>query len=107
MAEGIAEIYFLSDRYGAGKIGITQAGRSRLSRHQRQGWDLVARWSVSSREQARKVEREVLEWVRTDCDSPPAYGPTSCPDGWTETINLSKVGIANVLEQIRVRLEKL
>jgi hypothetical protein len=73
--------------HSAAKIGITDAGGSRLKKHSQQGWQILATVQVPG-ELALSIEKEILDWWRGELALPVHLGKPEMPHGgWTETVD--------------------
>ncbi len=89
---GPAEVYVVTLADQTGKFGIGGLGTdySRVAQHLRAGWQVFARWEFDLGVQARHIERQVAEHVRTTWGIPIALtDKRDMPqNGWTETFDL-------------------
>jgi hypothetical protein len=93
----------------ARKVGITNAGKSRLSKFEQRGWKVLNALEHPDGQLIYELEQIILNWLRADCLLPiflskSDMGPMG---GWTETFSLEDVSDAQVLAKIYSELEKL
>jgi hypothetical protein len=83
------------------KVGIGNVDADRLDRHRRNGWHVVAVVRVSG-ELAPVIERNILDWWRTDLGLPPFLSASEMPRrGWTETVDADGINIPATVERMR------
>lgn len=81
-------VYLLKDNKNVAKIGITRKGSTRISKHEKNGWQLVKSWKVNNRSEALTIEKSIIDWWRNELNLPPAYQGL---DGWTETVSIKNI----------------
>lgn len=98
-----AMIYVLqSPRDGALKVGIANTPKpgqasTRLTKHRRNGWDVLRTWDVDTGTDAYAIEQACLYWWRNTLGLGP--GRTR-GDGWTETVSGDEMTIRRVVQFI-------
>lgn len=98
-----AVVYLLRHRsHQAYKIGIANAGGTRLQQLETGGWDEEASFSFRRGKVAATVERAVLRWVRDELQRRPYMTPESMPrGGYSETFASADLPVEKVVERIR------
>jgi hypothetical protein len=87
--------------HSAAKIGITDADGSRLKKHSRQGWQILATVQVPG-ELALSIEKEILDWWRGELALPVHLGKPEMPHGgWTETVDSTEIDLAATIQRIK------
>ena len=71
----------------------------RLKKHNRVGLKLRKSFQFETGELAYELEQSVITWWRDDRGAPP-IARDEMPDGWTETVENSRVSIAETLEYL-------
>jgi len=100
-----ALVYLLTDRLGSVKVGIAKKHRtkgSRIEQHGLNGWHLFRLWDNLTVNDARSIEKQILNWWRNDLRAPitktsKEMGRTG---GWTETAPTRKVGLRRTADRI-------
>ena len=84
---------------GTTKIGITgaKAREKRVSRHRRNGYEMVSTWNVAVGSDARAIEKAVVFGWREAGFRPAA---PEGEDGWTESVHTSQVSIPEIRAQV-------
>jgi hypothetical protein len=97
-----ATVYLITHTgYGSAKIGITDAAGSRITKHAQRGWRALATVSVPG-EIAVAIEKEILDWWRTELALPACLGRQEMPQGgWTETVDAAEIDLAATIRRIR------
>lgn len=86
--------------YGAAKVGIAKASGDRLAQHRRTGWQILAIFQVTAKT-AVAIEADILRWWRGELGLPSHLTHSQMPQGgWTETVAMSKVGLAATMTRI-------
>ena len=93
-------VYFLSNDWFQ-KIGVANNDTLavRLKKHNRVGLKLRKSFQFETGELAYELEQSVITWWRDDLGAPP-IARDEMPDGWTETVENSRVSIAETLEYL-------
>lgn len=87
--------------YGAVKVGIADANGTRLKKHARQGWLVLAAVHVPG-ELAISIEIDILDDWRSGLDLPPYLSRHEMPQsGWTETVDADAIDIPATIARIR------
>jgi hypothetical protein len=96
-----AVVYFLANDWFQ-KIGIANNDTLsiRLKKHQRWGLDLKKSVQFETGELAYQLEQSVITWWREDLGAP-AIARDELPDGWTETVENSRVSVDETMEYLR------
>ena len=105
-----AEVYVVTLSNQTGKFGIGGLGTdySRVAKHLREGWQVFARWEFDLGLQARHIERQVAEHVRSTWGIPIALNEQDMPqNGWTETFDLRACSAEAVRQLIESRIAEL
>lgn len=106
-----AEVYVvtLADQVGKFGIGGLDTDSSRVAQHRRAGWQIFARWDFDVGAQARHIEGQVAEHVRTTWGIPIALtDERDMPqNGWTETFDLHACSAEAVRQLIESRIAEL
>lgn len=88
------------------KIGV--GNETRLKRHKLQGWDVTKTWLAPSVQDAYRLERDVLSYVREILQLPIYLGREQMPQGgFTETFSADSITIPKLIdlvEQLRTEL---
>jgi recombinational DNA repair protein (RecF pathway) len=97
-----AVVYLIEHRaYGAVKVGIADAKGSRLRKHGRHGWQVLAVVQVRG-ERALAVEKSILGWWRVDLGLPPFLSKSEMSQfGWTETVDADAIDIPATIARIK------
>lgn len=98
-----ATVYLITHfRYSATKVGITDAAGSRVHKHVQRGWHELITVRVPG-ELALTIEKDILDWWRTDLDLPMHLGKPEMPQGgWTETVDSTEIDLAATMRRIQV-----
>lgn len=101
-----ATVYLITHLgYGAIKIGITDTAESRVSKHRKRGWDVLATVSVPG-ELALAIESDILGWWRADLGLSPYLGREEMPQGgWTETADSMEIDVAATICRVKALAE--
>lgn len=76
-----ATVYLITHPgYGSAKIGITDAAGNRVSKHRQRGWQVLTTVGVPGK-LALAIEKDVLDWWRTDLALPVHLGRQEMPQG--------------------------
>ncbi|WP_329583680.1 hypothetical protein [Streptomyces sp. NBC_01361] len=104
-----AVVYVMAHRqYGAVKVGIASVGSDRITRHQRQGWQLFRSLAAATGDHAWKIEQEVLRRLRQDLGLSHYLTRAHMPKGgWTETFDADAVPILRMWQLIKSAAERL
>lgn len=105
-----AEVYLvtLADQVGKFGIGGLDTDSNRVAQHRRAGWQVVARWEFDVGAQARHIEGQVAEHVRTTWGIPIALTGERMPqNGWTETFDLHACSAEAVCQLIAAYVAEL
>lgn len=99
---GPALVYLVAHSgMGAVKVGVSDASGSRIARHRQRGWQLVAAFQVSTGKAAVSIERDILQWWRTELGLASRVKQHDMPQGgWTETADLVRVDLAATVARI-------
>ncbi len=102
--------YIRNSELGCGKVGITNPGRGvdRLSRWEKAGWKTLRKIEYADGRLARRLEQQLLNWIRLDLGLGPHLGPGDTKfGGWTETFSDALANEAMVLTRIELEAETL
>ncbi len=96
----------------ATKIGIANVSKTKLAdrfyHHQKQGWELVARWDFKLGRDAKKVEQEILRILRKEMKIPPYLSREDMPfGGWTETLSSDAISLSKLKKMIELEIIRL
>jgi hypothetical protein len=96
----------------ATKIGIANISKTKLAdrfyHHQKQGWDLIARWDFKFGKDAQKVEKEILRILRKEMKIPPYLSRDDMPfGGWTETLSGDAISISKLKKIIELEINRV
>jgi hypothetical protein len=96
----------------ATKIGIANVSKTKLAdrfyHHQKQGWELIARWNFDLGKNAQTVEKEILRILRKDMKIPPYLAKEDMPfGGWTETVSSDSISLPKLRNLIEIEVKKL
>jgi predicted GIY-YIG superfamily endonuclease len=87
--------------YRALKIGISGAGKNRITSHNRLGWELIELLHLESGEVALELEQAVKKWIRQSLGLPQYLGKEEMPQrGETETFSADEVDSKTVWEMV-------
>lgn len=110
-APGIPGIlYFLEhEELRARKVGITNAGKTRLTKFQRYGWNVLFTYESDNGQLIVDAETAILRVIRKELKMPPALGrqEMSLTGGWTETFSIDGIENDAVIELVNGILRKL
>ena len=85
---------------GAVKIGITDTEGSRVNKHRKRGWEVLATVNVPG-QVALAIEAEILNWWRVDLGLGPYLSRQEMPQGgWTETVDSMEIDVASTIRRI-------
>jgi predicted Zn-ribbon and HTH transcriptional regulator len=99
-----AHIYLLDRDDGVAQIGITKDMKTRLGRHELNGYRLVAKWDFATGLQARNIEQAIINQWRTEDDLLPAA--VEGEDGWTETVHTDSMPIETIIQRINALIKQ-
>ncbi|MCX6430169.1 MAG: hypothetical protein NTX12_04235 [Actinobacteria bacterium] len=96
----------------ATKIGIANISKTKLAdrfyHHQKQGWELVARWDFDLGKSAQEVEKAMLRILRKEMKIPPYLAKEDMPfGGWTETSSSDSISVVKLKKLIEVEIAKI
>ena len=97
-----ATVYLITHPgYGSAKIGITDAAGNRVSKHRQRGWQVLTTVGVPGK-LALAIEKDILDWWRTDLALPVHLGKQEMPQGgWTETVDSTEIDLAATIQRVR------
>lgn len=97
-----AVFYFIEHKeYRAMKIGISGAGKSRITTHRRQGWEVLELLQLDTGQMALDLEQSVKSWIRDTLGLPQYLGKEEMPQrGETETFAADEVNPRTVWKQV-------
>lgn len=82
-------------------MGVTDAAGNRVSKHRQRGWQVLTTVGVPGK-LALAIEKDVLDWWRTDLALPIHLGKQEMPQGgWTETVDSTEIDLAATIQRIR------
>jgi hypothetical protein len=102
--------YIRNNELGCAKVGITNPGRGvdRLGRWEKAGWEVLKTIEYSDGQLARKLEKQLLKWIRLDLGLGTYLGPSDTKfGGWTETFSNDCAPASVVLTRIDLEVQKL
>jgi hypothetical protein len=105
-----ADFYFIEHiSHRAYKVGITNAETRRLAKFGKQGWETIHIVHLPDGHKVRKLEAQVLTWIRQDAKLPPFLGRKDMRSaaGWTETFARDEIDEERVLQKIRETCDAL
>jgi formylmethanofuran dehydrogenase subunit E len=83
------------------KIGISGAGKNRITSHKRQGWQLLELLHFETGEEALELEQSVKKWIRQSLGLPQYLGKEEMPQrGETETFSADEVDPKTVWKMV-------
>jgi hypothetical protein len=96
----------------AHKIGIANIAKTKLAdrfyHHQKQGWQLIAKWDFSLGRNAQVIEKEILRKLRKDLEIPPYLAKEDMPfGGWTETMSADSISLTKIRKIIEQEIRNL
>jgi hypothetical protein len=104
-------IYLLKhDNLGALKVGITSTNsrHDRLQVHSANGWRTIKTWKTKTGQDAVYVEGILLAWIRNELELYPFVDATKMPQGgWTETLDASKMALAELKARIQHEVDSV
>lgn len=103
-------LYFLANReLEARKIGITNAGKTRLAKFEQKGWVVLNILEHRDGQLIYDLEQMILRWIRAELGLGAVLSRKQMGSlgGWTETFSLEGIEDSDVLEKIYLELEKL
>jgi hypothetical protein len=81
------------EELGSLKVGVasTSSRYDRVDAHQKNGWNLIKSWKISSGRNAEDLEKLVLKYWRDELSKPIHLDSYQIPQGgWTETVLFSE-----------------
>ncbi len=106
-------LYLISHvNMNATKIGIANISKTKLAdrfyHHQKQGWNLVARWDFNIGKDAKKIEKEILRILRKEMRIPPYLSKEDMPfGGWTETLSADAISLPKLRKLIESEIRRV
>jgi len=102
-------LYFLkNEELQSRKIGITNAGKSRLSKFTQRGWQTINLIQHDDGQAIYDAEQLVLNWLRVELHMPSVLTKKHMGSmgGWTETFALDGISDSEVLDKIYLEFDK-
>lgn len=105
-------VYFIeNNKHLARKIGITNQDlkKSRIEQFQKAGWTVIRVWNISDGSLTRKLESEMLRWIRKDQGLPQYLGSLEMKftGGATETFSAEGPSNLEIIQRIEDELASL
>ena len=96
----------------ATKVGIANISKTKLAdrfyHHQKQGWELVARWDFKLGKDAQEIEKEILRILRKEMKIPPYLAKEDMPfGGWTVTLSADAISLTKLRKIIELEIRKV
>jgi len=96
----------------ATKVGIANISKTKLAdrfyHHQKQGWELIARWDFKLGKDAQEIEKEILRILRKEMKIPPYLAKEDMPfGGWTETLSADAISLTKLRKIIELEIRKV
>jgi len=99
-----------SQELGAHKIGIgnDKTKNNRIREHQRHGWKVYKSLKASSGDDAEKIEKMVLAWLRNDLKLAAYLLPEQMPQGgYSETVDAAEIEPYTIWEKVEECYKRL
>lgn len=109
----LANVYLIThNAFGAHKIGISNPNKDksvdRITRHKKNGWQVVKVWNFKDGKSAHNIETEVFRHLRKVLSIGPYLSKSDMThDGHTETINAQEIEIQSLIEIVEVKIREL
>ncbi len=109
----LANVYLITHvSFGAHKIGISNPNKDksvdRISRHKKNGWQVVKVWNFKEGKSAHNVETEIFRHLRNVLNIGPYLTKSDMTyDGHTETISAQEIEIQSLIEIVEDKIREL
>jgi hypothetical protein len=98
-------LYLMTNKsLSAHKLGIGNSARidgSRISQHEKNGWELYKKLEFEVTDDAFKIEQEVLIWLRRDRNLDAYLSEFEMPQGgYSETVDASEIDLPTIWAKV-------